>query len=405
MSRADELDVTMSNRPSISVIIVAAGQGRRFGDPVPKQYHPLGGKPVLAHSLAVFAAHPRVDQIVVAAHRDWFWAVTLAATGLDTPLKIVAGGENRQDSVRRGLEAVSSDWVLIHDAVRPGVTADVINGVLRALEDHAGAVPALPLADTLKRDDGTGMVTGTQDRAHLWRAQTPQGFHAALLRTAHHQARGLELTDDCAVMEAAGHKVALTEGEWRNDKITRADDLDRALTWLPSGPPRIRQWEYRTGSGYDVHRFEDGDTCCLCGITVPHDRALQGHSDADVGLHALTDALLGAVGAGDIGQHFPPSDDRWRGAASDVFLKHAGLQLRLREAEIANVDVTLICERPKIGPYREAMRARLAGILQIDKNRVSVKATTTEKLGFTGRQEGIAAQALATVRLPYGADS
>ncbi|MBU0797789.1 MAG: 2-C-methyl-D-erythritol 2,4-cyclodiphosphate synthase, partial [Alphaproteobacteria bacterium] len=292
------------------------------------------------------------------------------------------------------LAADAPDSVLIQDAARPFADAALIDRVLDALADHPGAIPAIAVADTLKRAID-GRIETTVPRTGLYRAQTPQGFRFADILAAHRACAGQELTDDASVLEAAGQTVVLVEGAEANVKITTAEDMMRAETLL--GAAR----ESRSASGFDVHRFAgSGDHVTLCGVSVPHDSALEGHSDADVGLHALTDALLGCIGAGDIGQHFPPSDPQWRGASSDRFLAHARSLVEARGGRIVHVDVTLICERPKIGPYRDAMVARVAEILRLSPDRVSVKATTTEQLGFTGRREGIAAQALATIELP-----
>jgi 2-C-methyl-D-erythritol 4-phosphate cytidylyltransferase/2-C-methyl-D-erythritol 2,4-cyclodiphosphate synthase len=312
------------------------------------------------------------------------------------------GGATRQESVLRGLESLADSppaRVLIHDAARPFVTRDILDRVLGALDDWDGAIPALPVVDTLKRADASGdgqaaSIAATVERAGLWRAQTPQGFSYPRILTAYRRCIGLSLTDDAAVAEHAGLRVALVAGDEDNLKLTTEDDLRRGDRLLAGAS------ETRTGFGFDVHRFCEGSKIMLCGVPVPHDRALLGHSDADVGLHALTDALLGAIGAGDIGSHFPPSDPRWRGAPSEVFLRHAAALVGQAGGAIVNVDVTLICERPKIGRHREAMRARIAELLALSPARVSIKATTTEELGFTGRGEGIAAQAVATTRLP-----
>ncbi|MEK9724164.1 MAG: bifunctional 2-C-methyl-D-erythritol 4-phosphate cytidylyltransferase/2-C-methyl-D-erythritol 2,4-cyclodiphosphate synthase [Rhodospirillaceae bacterium] len=379
---------------SIAALIVAAGRGRRFGGATPKQYRELGGETVLRRTLRTFVNHKRVNIVQAVIHPDDRAAFDAAAAGFDLPAP-VAGGDSRQQSVLNGLEALataSPDCVLIHDGARPFVGDELIDRVLVALAAHAGAVPALPVSDTLKRAAG-GLVETTVERDGLWRVQTPQGFRFAKILAAHRTAAGRELTDDAAVAEYAGLDVAVVEGSERNVKITRSEDLDMTVG-------NGLMWEHRTGQGFDVHRFEPGDAVQLCGVAVPHDAKLAGHSDADVGLHALTDAILGAVGAGDIGHHFPPSDPRWRGAASSIFLEHAASLVADAGGGIVNVDVTLICERPKVGPHREAMRAAIADLLAIDVARVSVKATTTERLGFTGRCEGIAAQALATVRLP-----
>jgi 2-C-methyl-D-erythritol 4-phosphate cytidylyltransferase/2-C-methyl-D-erythritol 2,4-cyclodiphosphate synthase len=284
--------------------------------------------------------------------------------------------------------------VLIHDGARPLVSAAIIDATLSALTDADGAIAALPVRDTVKRATGTG-VAETIDRTYLWRAQTPQAFRFGAIRAAHERCAGLDLPDDAAVAERAGHAVELVMGDEDNFKITTAEDLARAERLVQS-----RLGDVRTGTGFDVHRLVPGDGCWINGLKIPSDMALLGHSDADVGLHALTDAILGAIGAGDIGQHFPPTDERWRGAASDKFLAHAGSLVAAKGGVIAHCDVTVICERPKIGPHRAAMVQRIAEILGIAVDRVSVKATTTEQLGFTGRGEGIAAQAAATVRLP-----
>lgn len=374
-------------------LIVAAGSGTRFGGEVPKQYLPLAGRPVLRHSIETFQAHPGISDVRVvisAEHRSLY---ENAVSGLRI-MPPVMGGASRQDSVRNGLESLAEakpDRVLIHDAARPFVSAAIIERALAALDGAAGAIVAVPVTDTLKRscDD---VVAETVERSGLWRAQTPQGFRFGEILAAHRQASGAALTDDAAVAEAAGLPVRLVMGADDNFKITTSDDLRRAERMLASGTP-----EYRTGMGYDVHRFVAGNGITLCGVRVPHDQALEGHSDADAGLHALTDALLGTIGAGDIGKHFPPSDVRWRGADSAQFLSHAVGLLAAKGARVVHVDVTLICERPKIAPHRDVMVARIASIIGIAESRVSVKATTTEGLGFTGRREGIAAQAVATV--------
>ncbi len=377
------------------VLVVAAGRGRRFGGDVPKQYLDLAGRPVLRHSLARFAANPQVDAVRTVIHPDDRSLYDAAAAGLGLA-EPVPGGAERQDSVRLGLESLAElapDIVLIHDGARPFADSGTIARVIAALDAHPGAIPAVPVADTLKRGED-GMVAGTVARAGLWRAQTPQGFRYADILAAHRAAAGQELTDDAAVLEAAGLPVALVTGAEDNVKITTLADLERAGRVF-AGPGEVR-----SGSGYDVHRFAPGSSVWLCGVQVPHDAALEGHSDADVALHALTDALLGAVAAGDICRHFPPGDPRWKGAPSHLFLAHAAGLVAGLGGRIVNVDVTIVCERPMVGPHRAAMQARLAEILAIAPDRVSVKATTTEGLGFTGRREGIAAQAVANVRLP-----
>jgi 2-C-methyl-D-erythritol 4-phosphate cytidylyltransferase/2-C-methyl-D-erythritol 2,4-cyclodiphosphate synthase len=375
-------------------LIVAAGRGSRFGATSPKQYADLAGKPVLRHSLEIFARHPKVNGVRVVIHADDRALYDSATTGLSL-LAPVTGGATRQESVRRGLESLNElkpDRVLIHDAARPLIDGALIDRMLAAIEKAPGAIPALPVADTVKRA-ADGHVAETLDRRNLWRAQTPQAFRYGDIMAAHRAAAGRELTDDAAVAEAAGLAVALVEGTEENFKVTTEADLRRAQQMLS---PAL---DIRTGSGFDVHRFGPGDKIMLCGIAVPHDHGLIGHSDADVGLHALTDAILGAIAAGDIGLHFPPSDPRWRGADSAQFLAHAGSLVAARGGRMLSADITIICERPKVGPHRAAMVARVAAILCLDPGRVSVKATTTEGLGFTGRGEGIAAQATASVAL------
>ncbi|MBB4284707.1 bifunctional 2-C-methyl-D-erythritol 4-phosphate cytidylyltransferase/2-C-methyl-D-erythritol 2,4-cyclodiphosphate synthase [Roseospira goensis] len=382
--------------PKRVALIVAAGRGYRLGGGLPKQYLTLGGRPILRHCLATFAAHPDVSAIRVVIHPDDRPLYEQAARGLDL-LEPVPGGAERQDSVRLGLESLAElapDQVLIHDAARPFVTVGVIDRVIAALDHHAGAIPAVAQADTLKRADADGRITGTVDRAGLWRAQTPQGFRFEAIRAAHRAAAGQALTDDAAVLEAAGGTVVLVPGAEDNGKVTTADDLRRAEA-------RFRgAGEVRVGTGFDVHAFGPGDHVTLGGVRIPHTQGLSGHSDADVGLHALADAIYGAIAAGDIGRHFPPSEARWKGAPSDVFLRHAGGLVEALGGRILHLDLTLICERPKVGPHRAAIAGRIAEILGLDGGRVAVKATTTERLGFTGRGEGIAAQAAATVSLP-----
>lgn len=379
-----------------TALIVAAGRGERFGGERPKQYAPLAGRPLLHHSLAAFAGHPGISAVravIRMADRDFY---DQAAEGLAL-LDPVAGGASRQESVRLGLESLESlapDRVLIHDGARPFPSAPVIGRVLEALERSSGAIAALPVTDTLKRGEA-GRIAGTLARDGLWRAQTPQGFSYPEILQAHRTAAAAdELTDDAAVAEFADMDVLLVEGAAGNFKVTSPEDLKRAEAWLRGGA------ETRVGTGYDVHRFGPGDHVTLCGVRIEHDRALLGHSDADVGLHAITDAILGALAEGDIGQHFPPSDPQWRGAASSLFLKRAGDMVAERGGRILNLDLTLVCEAPKVGPHRQAMAAVIAEVLAIEAGRVSVKATTTEGLGFPGRGEGIAAQATATLSLP-----
>ncbi|MBF5096144.1 bifunctional 2-C-methyl-D-erythritol 4-phosphate cytidylyltransferase/2-C-methyl-D-erythritol 2,4-cyclodiphosphate synthase [Azospirillum sp. INR13] len=383
--------------PPRIALIVAGGSGQRFGAERPKQYLDLAGKPVLRRTVEAFLGHPQVGGVRVVIDPAWRDAYDAAVAGLGLP-DPVAGGPSRQESVRNGLEALAADGppdlVLIHDAARPLIDAATIGAVIAALDDQPGAIAAVPVADTLKRgNDGT--IGATVDREGLWRAQTPQGFRFPAILQAHRAAAGLSLTDDAAVAERAGLAVALVPSKEDNFKVTTPDDLTRATRAIMSS-----LWDIRTGSGFDVHRFTDGDFVTLCGLQVPHSHGLEGHSDADVGLHALTDAILGALAAGDIGSHFPPTDPRWRGADSAKFLRHAADLVAERGGVIAHADVTIICERPKVGPHRAAMTERIAEILGIEVGRVSVKATTTEQLGFTGRREGIAAQAVATIRLP-----
>ncbi len=392
---------TGTGRGGTAALVVAAGRGVRFGGETPKQYAPLGGKPLLRHSLAALAGHPAVSQVravIDPADRPLYEA---AGEGLPL-LPPVAGGTSRQESVRLGLESLADanpDRVLIHDGARPFVAPDMVNRILAALDEAPGAIAALPMTDTVKRE-ADGRIAGTVERTGLWRAQTPQGFRFREILAAHKDASSaLGLTDDAAVAEHAGLAVRLVEGSTANLKVTTPEDLARAERWLAGGGEEIR-----TGFGFDVHRFEAGDGVTLCGVAVPHDRALAGHSDADVGLHALVDALLGALAAGDIGQHFPPSDPQWKGADSARFAGYVRELLAERGGRIVNLDVTLICERPKVGPHRAAMVARLAELFGVAPGRVSVKATTTERLGFTGRGEGIAAQATVTLALPRGAD-
>ncbi|MBL6928356.1 MAG: bifunctional 2-C-methyl-D-erythritol 4-phosphate cytidylyltransferase/2-C-methyl-D-erythritol 2,4-cyclodiphosphate synthase [Rhodospirillales bacterium] len=375
-------------------LVVGAGRGARFGGELPKQYHDLAGRAVLRYSLEAFLAHPDVDEVRAVINMDDRDLYDEAVGGLAL-LDPVGGGAARQDSVRLGLESLieyAPERVLIHDAARPFIDGETISRIIDALNNHSAAIPGMPVNDTLKRGED-GVITQTVSRDGLWRAQTPQGFRFPEILAAHQRFAGRELTDDAALAEAAGLDVRLVQGSEDNMKVTTQDDFSRAKSYLAGAR------EFRNGTGFDVHRFDTGDHIMLCGVKIPHDFGLSGHSDADVGLHALTDAILGAIAQGDIGSHFPPSDDQWRGAESHVFLRHANDLVRARGGEITALDVTLICEAPKIGPHRDAMRARIAEILDIDIGRVSVKGTTTERLGFTGRKEGIAAQASATIAL------
>ena len=388
--------------PKTTAIIVAAGRGARAGAGGPKQYRGLAGRAVIAHTAEAFLAHPAIDAVRVIIHRDDDVEYESAMDALLSHEKLlppVHGGAERQDSVRLGLESLEDRapaFALIHDAARPFIDAATISRVIEALDEHDGAIAALPVHDTIKRAAGD-KIDATVPRDALWRAQTPQGFRYDKILDAHRAAAGKVFTDDAAVAEAAGLGVALVAGSPDNMKITQAEDFGMAEIILGR---KKTQMEYRTGHGFDVHAFEDGDAVVICGVEIPHEKKLKGHSDADVGMHALTDAILGALAAGDIGDHFPPSDPQWKGAPSRVFLEKARDLVAEAGGRIAHCDVTLMCEAPKIGPHRDAMRAALADILAIEPSRISVKATTTEQLGFTGRREGIAAMATASVALP-----
>ena len=375
---------------SVAVIIVAAGRGTRAGGDEPKQWRDLLGRPVLAHTVAAFAG---VGRIVVVLHPDDM-ARGLALLGGGVTL--VAGGASRAESVSNALEALDGGGiskVLIHDGARPLISAEVVDRVLAALDAAPAAAPALPVSDALWRG-ADGEVAGTQSREGLWRAQTPQGFRFDDILAAH-RAHGGDAADDVEVARAAGLPVRIVAGSEDNLKITYPEDFTRAAAVLRSR--KERAMDVRLGNGYDVHAFCEGDHVILCGVKVPHSKGLLGHSDADVGMHALTDAIYGALAEGDIGRHFPPSDPQWKGAASWIFLDHAVKLAASKGYRISNADVTLICERPKIGPHALAMAAELARIMGLPPDRISVKATTSERLGFTGREEGIAAIATATL--------
>ena len=372
---------------TIAAIIVAAGRGTRAGGDMPKQWQNLNGAPVIARTIT--ALRPHVDQIAVVLHPDDTAHWTALGISVDY---VVTGAATRDGSVRAGLDAFASappELVLIHDAARPLVSAQIVTDVICALKTHQAAAPALPVTDALWTG-ADGMVNGTQDRDGLYHAQTPQGFHYSTIVAAHAALSG-PTTDDVAVACAAGIDVTIVAGETTNIKITSPDDFLRATKLLGA------DMDVRCGNGYDVHRFGDGDYVWLCGVQIPHAHSLQGHSDADVGMHAVTDAIYGALGMGDIGQHFPPSDPQWKGAASQIFLTHAVDLARTHGYTISNVDCTLVCEYPKIGPHQFAMKSALAVIIGIDTDRISVKATTSERLGFTGREEGIAAIATTTL--------
>ena len=379
-----------------AALILAGGTGTRFGGHTPKQYEMVAGKPILRRTVEAFCKHPRVDLVRVVIGADDMQSHAAATTGLPVS-EPVAGGSTRQKSGLAGLESMESDppeLVLIHDAARPLVDHLIIDRIIDALETAPAALPALAISDTLKRATGDPpRIVSTMPRANLWCAQTPQGFRFADILAAHREAAGSDLTDDAAVAERAGLEIALVEGSAYNFKITTRDDLAHAERIMLAD-------EVRIGNGFDVHAFGDGDHVTLCGVAIPHDRGLQGHSDADVAAHAITDALLGALADDDIGSRFPPSEDRWRGVSSRIFLRETAELVARKSGTIVNVDVTIICETPKIAPYREVMRQALSDSLAIDAGRVGVKATTTERLGFTGRGEGIAAQATAAIRIP-----
>ncbi len=376
----------MSAKQSVVGLIVAAGKGERAGGDTPKQYRALGDTTVLGRAVQSLTGHPDVESVHVVIGEGQEDLFKRATEGLSLPSPII-GGASRQQSVRNGLEAISNaggaEIVLIHDAARPVVPSDVVDRLLAALASDPGAIPVLPVSDSLVRTDGT-----TVDRSDFAAVQTPQAFRFEAILSAHRNwPEGEVATDDAAIARMAGHRVALVEGDPALKKLTFAEDFAMADA-LP---------DFRTGMGYDVHAFEPGDSVWLGGVEIAHDRKLAGHSDADVALHALTDAVLGAIGAGDIGDHFPPSDPQWAGAPSHRFLEHAAKLANEAGFAVCHVDLTIICEAPKIGPHRAAMRAAIAEMLAIAPEAVSVKATTTEGLGFTGRKEGIAAQAVATL--------
>jgi len=374
----------------IAVLITAAGRGARLGGEVPKQWLDLSGRSVLARSIDAFAGF---DRIVVTVHPD---DMDRAIAELGGRITLVAGGETRSDSVRAGLETLEGSGithVLIHDGARPLVTPATIRAVAAALDQGAeAAAPGLAVTDALWRG-ADGIVTGFSDRTGLFRAQTPQGFLLPAILAAH-RATAEGAADDVELVQRQGVAVRIVPGDEDNLKITWPGDMERAQRILRM---RGNDMDVRLGNGYDVHAFGPGDHVWLCGVRVDHDRGLVGHSDADVGMHALTDAIYGALAQGDIGRHFPPSDPQWKGAASDIFLRHAAQLARSMGYRLGNADVTLVCERPKIGHHASAMQARLAEIMGVDADRVSVKATTSERLGFTGREEGIASIATATL--------
>ncbi|MBD2750707.1 bifunctional 2-C-methyl-D-erythritol 4-phosphate cytidylyltransferase/2-C-methyl-D-erythritol 2,4-cyclodiphosphate synthase [Microvirga sp. BT688] len=392
---------------SVAALIVAAGRGSRAGEGIPKQYRDLDGQPVLTRTLTRFLSHPEIDQVLVVIHPDDrdFYEASVAAFAPLSPalLPCVYGGDTRQDSVRNGLEALAAsapDIVLVHDAARPFACPELIERAIQAAERWDAAVPGTAVTDTIKMIGSQSEVVSTPDRANLRAVQTPQAFQFALLLDAHRKAAAAGLhtfTDDGALAEWAGLPVHVFEGESSNIKLTHPADFLEARRRLEG---TTMTYITRLGTGFDVHAFGDGDHVWLGGVKVSHDRGVIAHSDGDVILHALTDAILGALADGDIGTHFPPSEPQWRGASSDRFLAHAVGLVRERGGIVDHLDTTLLCEKPRLGPHREAMRQRIAEIAGLRVDQVSLKATTTEKLGFTGRSEGIAAQAAATIRLP-----
>jgi 2-C-methyl-D-erythritol 4-phosphate cytidylyltransferase/2-C-methyl-D-erythritol 2,4-cyclodiphosphate synthase len=386
---------------NVVAVVVAAGRGVRAGGDVPKQYRTLAGEPVIRASLAVLAGHGGIAAVQPVIHPDDRARFDSAAAGLAL-LPPVAGGATRQASVRAGLEALADrkpDFVLVHDAARPFASADLVGRAIASARTAGAAIPVLAIPDTVKSVDGAGLVTATIDRTSLRLVQTPQAFAYGALMAAHRAAAAAgreDFTDDAALAEWAGLKIATFEGEAANIKLTTDADFARA-----EAARTAALGDVRTGYGFDVHSFGDGDHVTLGGVRIAHPRGLSGHSDADVVLHALVDAILGALAEGDIGVHFPPTDPKWRGASSDRFLAFAVERVRARGGRIALLDATVVCEAPRIGPHRDAMRARIAAIAGLPVDRVAVKATTSEKLGFTGRGEGMAAFATATIRLPW----
>jgi 2-C-methyl-D-erythritol 4-phosphate cytidylyltransferase/2-C-methyl-D-erythritol 2,4-cyclodiphosphate synthase len=391
----------MPNQKRTAAIIVAAGRGLRAGTGGPKQYRSIGGRTVIARAMEPFCRHPQIFAVQPVLNPDDAAMFNEAVSGMRYQPP-APGGATRQASVHAGLEALTSlspDIVLIHDAARPFVTAALISRAVDAAGATGAAVPAIAVTDTIKLVDKAGHVEATPERARLRIAQTPQAFRYDVILDAHRRAARdgrSDFTDDAALAEWAGLTVATFEGDPANMKLTTPEDFVREEARLGA-----MLGDIRTGTGYDVHAFGDGDHLMICGLSVAHSRGFLAHSDGDVGLHALVDAILGALADGDIGSHFPPSDPQWKGAASDKFLKYAVDRVTARGGRISNLEVTLICERPKIGPHRDAMRSRIAEIAGLDVSRVAVKATTSERLGFTGREEGIAATASATIRLPW----
>jgi 2-C-methyl-D-erythritol 4-phosphate cytidylyltransferase / 2-C-methyl-D-erythritol 2,4-cyclodiphosphate synthase len=388
----------------VAAVVVAAGRGHRAGGEMPKQYREIAGEPVIRPTLNAFLDHPQIAAVQTVIHRDDAEAFQVATAGLKNLLPPAWGGATRQASVHAGLEALRAaapDVVLIHDAARPFLSGALITRAIEAAREHGAAVPAIVIADTVKQIDEHELITATLDRNRLRTVQTPQAFAYDLIVESHRRAAAAgrdDFTDDAALAEWAGHRVRVFAGESGNVKLTTNDDFVRAETLRMAALADVR-----TGSGYDVHAFADGDHVMLGGVRIPYTRGVTGHSDADVALHALVDAILGALAEGDIGQHFPPSDPQWRGAASEKFLAFACERVRARAGMIAHLDVTVVCEGPRVSPHRDAIRARIADIAGIPIGRVGIKATTSEKMGFTGRGEGLVAMATATVRLPWSA--
>jgi 2-C-methyl-D-erythritol 4-phosphate cytidylyltransferase/2-C-methyl-D-erythritol 2,4-cyclodiphosphate synthase len=388
----------------VAAVVVAGGRGYRAGGEVPKQYRDIAGEPVIRPALLAFLGHSRVGAVQPVIHPDDQEAFAAATAGLKNLSAPVPGGVTRQASVRAGLEALQAaapDLVLIHDAARPFLSGDLISRAIAAAEQYGAAVPAVAITDTVKKIDEQDMVSETLDRGRLRTVQTPQAFSFGLIVDLHRRAAAAgreDFTDDAALAEWGGQRVRVFAGEVTNVKLTTQDDFARAEARRMAALSDVR-----TGNGFDVHAFGDGDHVMLAGIRIPNERGVTGHSDADVALHALVDAILGALAEGDIGVHFPPSDPQWRGASSDRFLAFACERVRARSGVIAHLDVTIVCETPRVGPHRDAMRARIAEIADVPIGRVAIKATTSEKMGFTGRGEGIVAMATATVRLPWNA--
>lgn len=395
--------------PDTVALIVAAGRGTRAGADLPKQYRRIGGKSILRRSIDAYLAHPAVDAVIVTVAPDDTSYEIVAPQNDERLLPPAVGGDTRQDSVRAGLRALAGrrpSRVLIHDAARPFVTADLIGRVVSALDDAEAVIPALPVPATLKAVDSTGTVTATIPREGVQAAETPQGFRFPSILAAHEKAAlgGIVVTDDAGVAEWAGIPVKVVPGDPGNVKLTSAEDIAAAERRI-AADAALALGDIRVGTGYDVHAFGPGNEVMLGGIAIPHTRGVVGHSDGDVALHALTDAVLGAIADGDIGTHFPPGDPRWKGASSDRFLRFAAERVAACGGRIAHLDIAIVTEGPRIAEHRDAIRARIAAICGISPDRVGVKATTNENLGFIGRGEGLAAYATATVRLPFGPDT